>query len=70
MISKELVEKIRVGDPITDDELDQAIEFYETMTTGADVLGSTFYLFWWECRRTLDRLYGYREARQERKKGA
>jgi len=63
MISRNLIEKIRVGAAITDDELDAAIEFYSPLEASLSKLGQRFHHPWVEIRGTLDRLKSYKESR-------
>ena len=62
-ISKEILEKIRSGDGLTDGELDLAIKFYGELLENLDCLGCEYRLFWSETRRTLDSLKSFKRAR-------
>jgi hypothetical protein len=66
-MTTELVEKIRIGDPLSDQELDDAIEFYSKMKSGLRLLGPHYYLPWVEVQRVFETLIGYRNYRQRDK---
>ena len=59
------IEKIRVGDHLTDTELDDAIEFYGRMESGLRMLGPHYHLAWVEVQRGYNALRSYRHHRDE-----
>jgi len=61
-----LIEKIKMGDHITDKELNTAIVFFREVTWGLKALGETFHHAWLDTFMTLQRLEGYRDARLEK----
>lgn len=63
MISQELLERFRVGDPISDNELTRLIKYYDQTLTNIELLGPEFNLFIKEIRLRTERLHGYKEAR-------
>jgi hypothetical protein len=62
-MTPELIEKLRVGDHITDEELNTALAFYGQMGSGLRLLGPTFHLAWAEVQRVLYQLQSYRDHR-------
>lgn len=68
MMDKELLEKIRVGDGITDDELDRALVFFRHLEASLKLMGTVFHHAWFDVFSTLNRLEGFKSAREERKK--
>jgi hypothetical protein len=62
-MTADVIEKIRVGDHLTDEELDEAIAFYGQMESGLRLLGPTFHLAWAEVQRVLYQLQSYRHNR-------
>lgn len=62
-MTADIVEKIRVGDPLTDEELDEAIAFYGQLESGLRLLGPTYHLAWIEVQRVLYQLQSYRHNR-------
>jgi len=62
-MTADLIEKIRVGDHLTDEELDEAIAFYGQLESGLRLLGPTFHLAWVEVQRVYHALRGYRHHR-------
>jgi hypothetical protein len=60
---KKIIKKIKHGDGLSDQELDQALEFFKDMETGLDLLGPTFHHAWKECYNIEIMLKGFKEAR-------
>lgn len=56
--------KFDVGDGLNDEELDLLIDFYTTTTENIQLLGSEFSLARMELYRRLDRLAGFKWARE------
>jgi len=65
-MTKEIIERISIGDPLTDKELDEAIKFYEDLESKTYLLGQRFHFYWIHCNDELTRLKGYKQARQRR----
>lgn len=65
-MTKELIERIRIGDPIDDKELDDAIKFYKELESKTKLLGQRFHFYWVHCLNELRRLQGYKEARKRK----
>lgn len=63
-MTAKLIEKILVGDPLSDLELDESIEFYGRMESGLRLLGPHYHLAWTQVQRVLDTLQGYRSYRE------
>ena len=61
---KLIVEKIRVGDGITDEELDEAITLYVRLTCDLEILGPHFHLVLVSVHNTLARLTDYKKSRE------
>jgi hypothetical protein len=66
-MTTEIIEKIRVGYPLSEQELNDAIEFYDKMRSGLRLLGTHYYLAWAEITRVYETLIGYRNYRQRDK---
>lgn len=62
-MTAEIVEKIRVGDPLTDEELNDAIDFYGRMESGLRLLGPHYHLAWVDVQRVYHELRSYRHHR-------
>jgi hypothetical protein len=62
-MTADLIEKILIGDPLSDLELDEAIEFYGKMESGLRLLGPHYHLAWIQVQRVLDTLQGYKRYR-------
>ena len=65
-VTKEMVEKISTGDPISDDELDALIWHLRTLLMGLELMGPEYGLARRDVRRKLSTLEGYWHARRER----
>jgi len=65
-ISERLLEKIEVGDHITDKELREAIAFYGDLAESLDCLGKEYNLAKRPIREVLYRLQGYEQVRKAR----
>ncbi len=64
LLTKEVIEKIQVGDSLTDLELNYAIKFYGDLTKMLWVLGPEFKHAWREVDRIHDALQYFAEARK------
>jgi hypothetical protein len=62
----EIIEKIKVGDPINDDELKKALEFYNDLEEKLRLLGERFHFAWRNVFDTQRMLQGFAQARKER----
>ena len=62
-MTADVIEKILVGDPLTDEELDEAIAFYGQLESSLRLLGPTYHLAWIEVQRVYHALRGYRYHR-------
>lgn len=63
LIDKRLIDDIKHGNHITDEELDAAITFYGDLVEYLDCLNLEFKLAANEARNILYKLEGYREER-------
>ena len=63
-----LDKKIRNGDAVTDDELDQAIRFYKKLHELLDQLGPRWYFANNEARRLYQQYIDYSYHREARRK--
>ena len=61
------LEKFDSGDPISDQELTQLMEFYTTLEASLRALGPRWDIVRIEAYRTCQRLHGFWEARQRRR---
>lgn len=61
---KEIYEKIRNGNPISDKELDYGIKFFEKLSMDLTYLGPIFLLARSEAFRCLTQLEAFQEARK------
>lgn len=59
-MTAQIIHKIIVGDPLSDDELNAAISFYGQMEAGLRLLGPKYHLAWAEVQRTYSSLQLYR----------
>jgi hypothetical protein len=66
-MTPEIVEKVRVGDGLSDAELNTALAFYGQMESGLRLLGPRFHLAWAEVQRVHDMLRSYRHNRESYK---
>ena len=64
LIDKRLVEDIRLGNSISDEELKAARKFYKNLTESLECLGAEFKIQADETRRTFYRLDSYHAARK------
>ncbi len=62
----EIIGKIKMGDPINDDELKKALEFYNDLEEKLKLLGERFHFAWRNVFDTQHMLQGYAQARKER----
>ena len=62
-MTPEIVEKVRVGDGLSDAELNTALSFYGQLESGLRLLGPTFHLAWAEVQRVLHMLESYKHNR-------
>jgi hypothetical protein len=63
----EIIEKIRVADPINDEELKKALVFYSDLEEKLRLLGERFHFAWRSAFDTLHTLQGYEQARKDRR---
>lgn len=66
-MDKVLLKKINDGDGITDEELDTALEFFSDLEPKLKLMGAHFHHAWFDVFMTLQRLEGFKRARQERR---
>jgi hypothetical protein len=66
-ITERVLEKVRHGDALDDDELRKALRFYREMEEGLSALGPHFHLAWKEVYRTLQLLEDFAQARKDRR---
>lgn len=64
---REIHEKILGGSPISDEELEEAAEFYNDLTDKLDILGPQFSMVANEIRRLKFTVNGFAEARKRHK---
>lgn len=62
----ELIKKFKIGDPISDSELDTLIKHYSLLEKGLEYHGQIFFLTWKECFHDLKRLEDYKQARKNK----
>jgi hypothetical protein len=62
-MTPEIVEKVRVGDGLSDAELNTALSFYGQLEAGLRLLGPRFHLAWAEVQRVLHMLESYKHNR-------
>ena len=62
-MTKGLINKVNIGDGLTKQELDTAITFYSDLSVKLALLGLEFRFAWKEAFFTLERLRGFRAAR-------
>lgn len=65
-LDKTIVKKISRGDGLTNNELDQALNFYTELEEALDCLGPEFKLAWKEVMHTTERLRIFSEARNRK----
>lgn len=61
---KNLIEKKRNGDPISNEELDMLIDYYSNLTTLLKEQGERGHIYWYYFFLELETLLGYKQARQ------
>ena len=61
---KDLIEKKRHGDALSDEELDQLIEYYSNLTSLLREQGERGHIYWYYFFLELDTLLGYKYARE------
>jgi len=66
-IEKEIIKKILHGDTLSDDELSEAIKFYNNMEEGLVCLGTPYYLARADITITVNRLKSYQWERKNRR---
>lgn len=59
-----IIQKIQLGDSLTNTELNLAIEFYTITSKNVKLLGAKYHLFYVDLIHTLDRLEGYKASRK------
>ena len=62
-----IIEKIRIGDSINDEELKIALKFYTELEQNLKLLGEKFHFAWRSVYDTQRMLDGFHQARKERK---
>ena len=67
-MTTEIIAKFRVGDPLTDEELDDAIASYARMESGLRIPGPHYHLEWVEVQRVYDALRSYHHHRDEHRR--
>lgn len=63
-MTKTLITKINIGDGLTKQDLQCALEFYKDAAETLRLLGPSFKLAWQDVLRTLDRLQYFDAARK------
>jgi len=63
---KEIIDKINIGDALSDSELDRALTFYASLENDLKLLGNHFHHAWFDVFQTFERLKSYKRARNER----
>lgn len=63
---KELIQKLKDGDHITDKELDELIAHYKSLVELLDVHGEIYKLVWLDCYYYFRQLQGYKASRQNK----
>jgi len=63
-MTREIIERINIGDGITNPELDAALTFYKDLSDKLRLLGPEFKLMRNEIYATLERLKGFKAARE------
>lgn len=66
-ISEQIVNKVQLGEKLTDRELDQAVEFYNNLAESLNCLGPVYKLAWRAIWEEANRLRGFRDARLAQK---
>ena len=61
---KDLIEKRRSGDALSDEELDDLITYYSNLTTLLKEQGERGHIYWYYFFIELDTLLGFKAARQ------
>ena len=61
---KDLIEKLREGEGLTDEELDRLIEYYSNLTTLLKEQGEIGRIYWYYFFIELDKLLSYKRARE------
>ena len=61
---KNLIEKKRNGDPISNEELDMLIDYYSNLTTLLKEQGERGHIYWYYFFLELETLLVYKQARQ------
>lgn len=64
---KDLLTKLKNGDPISDDELEMLIDHYSILTERLRPHGELFQLVLSACYRDLEQLRSYKRARLQNK---
>jgi hypothetical protein len=57
--------KVQKGDPLTDEEVDEGVKFFEDLDRRLIQLGPEFHLAWNEAARVARTLRSYQKARRE-----
>lgn len=62
-LDRKIIEKIRTGAALSNQELNDAFEFYTELEEALDILGSEFRLPWKEVMHAKERLRMFADAR-------
>lgn len=61
---KHLIEKRRVGDALSDEELDLLIQYYSNLTSLLKEQGERGHIYWYYFFLELDTLLNFKQSRQ------
>jgi len=62
-MTKELIEKFRVGDSLTDSEVKELYDYYKRLQQDTYLLGERYNLMWVDMYQSQVRLQGYMRSR-------
>ena len=65
-MTKEILHKINISDPINDNELEISIYFYTELVHSLALLGEKYHFAWLDSFHVLKRLNDFKQARKER----
>jgi hypothetical protein len=63
-MTEELIKKYKIGDGVTDSELDQLIEFFTTLEKSLQLMGPHFHHAWKEVFWDSKNCNSYKQARE------
>lgn len=63
---KEIIQKVRDGDKLSDRELDTAIKWYKSTAGLLEPFGERYHLVWKDVYMEQKRLEGFKEARRNK----